>query len=160
MLAACRVYGWPTAGYHFPDHPLQVQIGELIGELAPVIATGVDGCGLPTYAMPLSAMAALLERAPDGASAAMRARPDLVGGAGVEDTVLMQRVPGLLAKRGAEGLLCLVDAEGAGYAFKVEDGNPRAILPAVGAILGLGDLRSRELRNSRGEPVGEISAEV
>ena len=160
MLAACRAYGWPFAGYHLPDHPLQVQIGELIRELAPVVATGVDGCGLPTYAMHLSRMAALLERTPDVASVAMRSRPELVGGTGIEDTVLMQRVPGLLAKRGAEGLLCLVEPSGTGYAFKVGDGNSRAVLPAVGAVLGLDDLAVRELTNSRGEAVGEISAEV
>jgi L-asparaginase II len=156
MLAACRANGWPFAGYHLPGHPLQRRIGELIeaGE------TAVDGCGLPTYAMPLSRMAALLEQAPERITVAMRARPDLVGGVGIEDTELMLRVPGLLAKRGAEGLLCLVEPGGRGYAFKVEDGNPRALVPAVAAVLGPRELAVAELRNSRDEVVGEIRAEV
>lgn len=155
MLAACRANGWPFPGYRLPGHPLQRRIAGLVG----ASETAVDGCGLPTYAMPLSAMAALLERVPDRIAAAMLARPDLVGGRGIEDTALMLCVQGLLAKRGAEGLLCLVEPGGRGYAFKVEDGNARAILPAAGAVLGIPELAAVELRNSLGEPIGELRAE-
>jgi L-asparaginase II len=71
---------------------------------------------------------------------------------------------GWTAKGGAEGLICAVDANGLGIAVKVEDGNARAVGPALGAFLGrlgLGGQRrgSAELTNSRGEAVGEISAE-
>src|SRR6185437_1916772 len=56
MLAACAANGWPFAGYRLPEHPLQVRIRELLdaGDAA------VDGCGLPTYALPLDGAAALL----------------------------------------------------------------------------------------------------
>jgi L-asparaginase II len=155
MLAACRANGWPFPGYRLPDHPLQQRIHELVG----ATETAVDGCGLPTYAMTLGRMAALLTRTPQRIAAAMRAHPDLVGGRGCPDTALMRRVPGLLAKRGAEGVLCLVDPGGTGYALKVEDGGSRALLPAAAALLGLPELAVAELRNSRGEPVGEIRAE-
>jgi L-asparaginase II len=154
MLASCRAREWPFENYRLPGHPLQRRIQGLIGRSI----AAVDGCGLPTYGMPLSAMAALFARTPERITAAMRARPDLVGGAGIEDTELMRLVPGLMAKRGAEGLLCLIDPGGVGYAFKVEDGNARALLPAAGSVLGLPELVAVELRNSLGETVGEIRA--
>ena len=67
----------------------------------------------------------------------MRARPELVGGDGADDTALMRALPGWIAKRGAEGLLCAVSPDGRGYAFKVADGNGRALRPALAAVLGV-----------------------
>ena len=153
MLAACRANGWPFAGYRFPDHPLQQRIRQLIG--APEAA--VDGCGLPTYATTLSDAAALLTRTPVRVAAAMGARPELVGGHGAHDTDLMLALPGWIAKRGAEGLLCAVSPDGVGYAFKVEDGNARALPPAIAAVLGVESFASVPIANSLGELVGSIS---
>ena len=155
MLAACRANGWPFGGYRLPAHPLQQRIEALIG--------AERGRGRRLRPADLRDAAERDGRAvratPERIAAAMRARPELVGGAGIEDTELMLRVPGLLAKRGAEGLLCLVEPGGTGYAFKVEDGN------AAGASArrsppcsGLRELAVAELRNSRDEPVGEIAA--
>ena len=155
MLAACRANGWPFAGYRLPGHPLQRRIGELVG----AEEAAIDGCGLPTYALPLTAQAALLTRTPERIAAAMRARPELVGGDGADDTALMQLRSGWIAKRGAEGLLCVVTGEGRGYAFKVEDGNGRALRPAVGAVLGVDELAQVELRNSRQEVVGAVQVD-
>jgi len=153
MLAACRANGWPFAGYEEPEHPLQRGIHELIGG-----ETAVDGCGLPTYALPLGEQAALLTRTPERIAAAMRSRPELVGGADADDTLLIQLLPGWIAKRGAEGLLCAAAPDGRGYAFKVEDGNGRALRPALGAVLELEQLARVEVRNSLGAVVGEIAA--
>ena len=75
--------------------------------------------------MPLTAQAALSTRTPARIADAMRARPELVGGDGADDTALMRLLPGWIAKRGAEGLLCAVSPDGRGYAFKVADGNGR-----------------------------------
>ena len=88
----------------------------------------------------------------------MRARPELVGGSGSDDTDLMRALPGWIAKRGAEGLLCAVSPDGVGFAFKVEDGNGRALRPAIAAVLGLDAFATVELRNSLGEVVGAIEA--
>jgi len=74
------------------------------------------------------------------------------------DTDLMRLRPGWLAKGGAEGLICAATPEGAGIALKVEDGNMRALRPALASFLGLDDgFAAAPLLNSRGERVGEIA---
>jgi L-asparaginase II len=155
FLAVCRANGWPFGGYRLPEHPLQARIDELVGggERA------VDGCGIPTFAMPLTDQAGLLLRTPERIAAAMRADPEIVGGKGADDTALMRALPGWLAKRGAEGLLCAVSPDGRGYAFKVADGNSRALRPAIAATLGVAAFATVPLVNSRGEPVGAIELE-
>ncbi len=152
FLAACRANEWPFAGYRLPEHPVQQRIRQLLGAGEPAI----DGCGIPTYAQPLTAQAALLTRTPERIAEAMRARPELVGGDGADDTALMRLLPGWIAKRGAEGLLCAADPDGRGYAFKVADGNGRALRPAIAAVLGIEELARVDVRNSRDEIVGSI----
>ena len=46
---------------------------------------------------------------------------------GGPDTMLMQALPGWIAKGGAEGLLCAAGPDGLGLALKVEDGAGRAL---------------------------------
>ena len=125
-----------------------------------------DGCGVVTFALPLERMAhaySRLEALPGGdrIAAAMRARPDLVGGPDGADFLLMRAAPGWLAKGGAEGLLCAAGADGLGVALKTEDGASRAHAPALATFLGtlgldLPDLAEVPVVNSRGERVGEI----
>ena len=152
MLASCRAHGWPSHPYRAPEHPLQRRIAELVGGGE----TAVDGCGVPTFAMPLSRMCELFLRTPERIRAAMAARPELVGGAGADDTDLMRARPGWFAKRGAEGLLCVADGDVA-WALKVEDGASRALRPVLGRLFGIDELREVEVRNSRGDVVGSIS---
>jgi L-asparaginase II len=155
FLAVCREKEWAFSGYRLPEHPVQKRIRELLD--AEQLPCAIDGCGIPTYATSLTAQAALLTRTPERIANAMRARPELVGGDGADDTALMRLLPGWIAKRGAEGLLCAAAPDGTGYAFKVADGNGRALRPAVAAVLGVETLARVELRNSRGETVGEIA---
>ncbi len=152
MLAACRPNGWPAHPYRDPTHPLQQRIAEL---LAPA-DSATDGCGVPTFAMPLSRMSRLFGDIPPRIVAAMTAHPDLVGGVGADDTELMRALPGWAAKRGAEGLFCARSPGGAGFVFKVEDGSTRALRPAIGQVLGLEVFRTVEVRNTRGDVVGSI----
>jgi L-asparaginase II len=152
MLAACRAGGWPMHPYRDPAHPVQEWIARLVGPAE----SAVDGCGVPTFALPLSRMAILLTETPPRIAAAMRARPELVGGSGADDTDLMLALPGWIAKRGAEGLLCAVSPEGVGWTFKVEDGSSRALRPAIGQALGLDAFRTVPVRNGLGEVVGSI----
>jgi L-asparaginase II len=170
MLALCRARGWPTAGYHLPEHPVQQACRDVHAEAAEVepaaLETGSDGCGIVTFALSLERMAHAFSRfasLPGGerVSTAMRARPDLVGGPDGPDYLLMRAALGWLAKGGAEGLLCGAGPGGVGFALKTEDGASRAHPPAISALLGrLGvdvpELAERPVLNTRGEKVGEI----
>jgi L-asparaginase II len=174
FLAVCRARGWPAAGYRLAEHPLQQALLEEVAHAAQLdpadLPTAVDGCGVLTFALPVERMAiafSRIEQLSQGTRAAdaMRARPELVGGEGADDTALMTALPGWLAKRGAEGLLCALAPDGIGVAAKVEDGTPRALRPALAAFLAplghqLGDDFARvTIRNSRGEEVGEVTVE-
>jgi L-asparaginase II len=172
MLALCRARGWPTEGYRLPEHPVQqacLGVHAAAAEVEPnAIATGTDGCGIVTFALPLERMAhafSRFESLPGGSrvAAAMRARPDLVGGPDGADYLLMRDAPGWLAKGGAEGLICAAGPDGVGVVLKTEDGSSRGHAPALAAFLALfgidlPELATRPIVNTRGEPVGEIAA--
>jgi L-asparaginase II len=170
MLALCRAHGWPTQGYHLPEHPVQRACHEAHAEAAeaePEEAAS-DGCGVVTFALPLERMAhaySRLETLPGGdrIAAGMRARPDLVGGPDGADFFLMRAAPGWVAKGGAEGLLCAAGPDGIGVALKAEDGAGRGHRPALAVFLkqlgfDLPDLAEVPVFNSRGERVGEVVA--
>jgi L-asparaginase II len=93
-------------------------------------------------------------------TSAMIAYPELVGGPQAVDTLVMRVLPGAVAKRGAEGLLCAGLPDGTGVALKVEDGAYRASYVAAGVVLGIPELADRPLHSSRGDLVGSISAEL
>jgi L-asparaginase II len=170
FLALCRAQGWPLAGYRLPDHPVQRAVLAEIGAIANVdagsVVTGVDGCGVVTFALPLEAMAnAFVQlRSREGGERivrAMRSRPELLRGPVAADALAIRELDGWVAKGGAEGLFCASSARGLGLALKVEDGAYRAIKPALAhlvALLGFdaGELALNEAKNSRGESVGEV----
>ena len=172
MLALCRASGWASRGYRLAGHPAQdamlAEVAAAAGVAEEEIPTAVDGCGVVCFALPLERIAFAFSRLEslDGGrrvAAAMRAHPELVGGEEATDTALMLALPGWLAKRGAEGILCAGAPGGLGVALKVEDGNPRALRPALAALLArldrpLASFAQVALRNSRGETVGEIRA--
>jgi L-asparaginase II len=167
MLLHARTRGWPREGYRLAEHPVQQEglalVADATGVPADEIPTGVDGCGVVTFAVPLEAMARAFARLAsdelDGAGRirhAMLAHPVLIGGPDAADTALMQAIPGAIAKRGAEGLMCLALDDGTGVAVKVADGSNRAAGPAAGAFLGLGDRLATAVINSRREEVGRV----
>ncbi|HKA26125.1 MAG TPA: asparaginase [Gaiellaceae bacterium] len=173
MLATCRARGWQTEGYRLAGHPLQDEILAEItaaAEMAPSeLETAVDGCGVVCFALSLERIASMFSRLEDrdgGArvAAAMRAQPQLVGGAGQPDTELMRALPGWVAKGGAEALFCAVGPGGLGVALKTQDGGYRALRPAIATFLGrLGHeldagFECVPVRNSRGETVGDLTA--
>ena len=169
MLATCAARGWPFAGYRLPEHPLQKEIAALHAEAAeaPIdeMPTAIDGCGVVTFALPLERIAlaySRLEQLDGGArvAAAMRARPDLVGGPDGDDYELMTLRDGWTAKGGAEGLFCALGPGGLGVALKTEDGASRPHRPALDAFLApLGvelPWAVVAVENSRGDLVGEL----
>jgi L-asparaginase len=166
FLFTCRQRGWETKGYRLPGHPLQQEILALMSALVGrQPATAIDGCGVPTYALTLTEtarlFAGLVQGEPEGAAAAvaaMTARPELVGAPQAADTLVMRALPGAVAKRGAEGLLCVGLPGGAGLALKVEDGANRATYAAAGTLLRIPELAERPVHSSRGDLVGTVHA--
>lgn len=149
MLATCVAAGWPLADYLSPEHPLQVHltatVARLSGEPDPPIV--IDGCGAPQHGLSLPGLARAFSRivtAGDGTperrvADAVRAHPGLVGGTGRDVTALMESVPGLLAKDGAEGVYAAALPDGSAVALKIDDGASRARTPVlVEALRALG----------------------
>ncbi|MCX2949781.1 asparaginase [Lentzea sp. NEAU-D7] len=129
MLAACVAARWPTQTYLDTSHPLQRLVVRTVEELSEesVVHTAIDGCGAPVHALSLHGLARAMQglmRTP--VADAMRRFPEYVGGTGHVNTVVMQQLPGVVAKGGAEGVLVLGTAAGHAVAVKVLDGNPRA----------------------------------
>src|SRR3989454_5351334 len=160
MLVLCRAKGWRSEGYRLEGHGVQREMLAIHAEASQVpegeIRTAIDGCGVPTFALPLARMANAFARLPDldggdRVAAGMRAHPDLIRGPSASDTRLMKALPGWIAKGGAEGLLCAAGG-GLGVALKAEDGNGRGLGPAAAAFfrqldLDLGDLAVVPLEN-------------
>ncbi|MFI0372788.1 asparaginase [Actinomadura sp. 1N219] len=145
MLATCVAVGWPTASYLDVDHPLQVAVRETVEELAgePVTAVGVDGCGAPLFAVSTSGVArafrALVLAGPGTpewqVAEAMRTHPQWTSGTRREERRLMDAVPGLLVKCGAEGVDVFALPGGRAGAVKIDDGAMRARTPVTVALL-------------------------
>jgi L-asparaginase II len=174
MLALSRARGWPTKGYRLPEHPVQQACREVHAEAAEVepdgLVTGTDGCGIVTFALSLERIAhafARFEALAGGSrvAAAMRARPDLVGGPDGADYLLMREAPGWLAKGGAEGLLCAAGPNGSRPRIKSEDGGAAPTTlhsppSSAGSALTSRFSRGGRSSNTRGERVGEIDTTV
>lgn len=184
MLACSVLQQWVTNGYHKPSHPMQQRVRATLERWMRVTAdeveTGVDGCGLPTFALALDAVAegcaqfaaaaAAGEAAPAAIVRAMVTHPAYVAGTDRLDTDLMRATGGrLFAKVGAEGFYCAgVPSMKLGVALKVEDGAKRAAEPALLAVLHhlgattpeeqarLHDHAEPVIRNTRDEDVGRV----
>ncbi len=124
FLCTCRHIGLKHEGYVKREHPYQQMIAEVMTEVTGAAHgadnSGVDGCSIPTYAVPLKNLAVGFARmatgtglAPERAKAARRlfaacmAEPFYVSGTGRADLKLMQAGAGkIFAKTGAEGVYC------------------------------------------------------
>jgi len=188
VCLACGLDEAPK-GYSGAGHPVQRAVRDALEDLTGVAHTadvmGIDGCSIPTYAVPLTALAvgfarfgAGLGMARDRAAAARRIRdavarhPFMVAGTGRFDTRLM----GILGERafvktGAEGVYCAaLPSVGYGIAVKMDDGAGRAAEIVMAAlILRLLPLSDEDrvpveamarplLRNWNGIVVGEARA--
>jgi L-asparaginase II len=173
MLATCVVRNWPLADYRSPDHPLQRAIAAQVSTLAgePIRAVGVDGCGAPVLGLTMAGLARSLSavvQAPHGSSshqvaAAMRAHPQMVGGRQREVSALMDAVPGLLVKDGAEGVFVAALPDGHAVAVKALDGADRARLVVLADLLGRLGVAAQALEPYRSLPIhggGAVVGEV
>ena len=188
MLAMARHRDWPLTGYTESAHPVQVRIREglrpWLGEDPDARAWARDGCSVPTPYVSLGRMAGAYARlmaaaaegdhAPAAVVGAMTAHPELTSSPGRIPLTIMRATKGrLLAKEGAEGVLCLGDRGGEwGLALKAGDGAVRATGPAAIEILAahgllsapelrsLASERAPEVVNWMGTRVGRIAAEL
>ncbi len=134
------------------DHPLQLAIRaateETTGET--VAGWGVDGCSAPNFAMSVAGLAramATFASARDGHGAretamfrltrAMAAHPQYVSGESQPCTELMRAMGHRVAvKGGADGVyVAMLPEKGLGIALKIVDGNSRAKVAAITALL-------------------------
>jgi L-asparaginase II len=181
--------GAGPAGYLEASHPAQSAIldgcAEMLGVPRSSFAVGVDGCGIPAIATPLSVAARFFAKfaAPQRFTSkwrdalvrvrdAMMAHPEMVAGTGEFDTDLMRAARrDIVAKGGAEGYHASAALQrGLGLCVKVVDGNSRAVSPfvverllALDAITAqqadaLSEHRRKIVKNRAGTITGEIFA--
>lgn len=187
MLTLACFMKTPPAGYTQAGHPAQQAILKAVGDMCGVTITpascGIDGCSAPNPLLALKNIARGFASFmnPENLSPARKAacqrlframtqHPDLVGGAGRLDTVLMKAAQGkILSKTGAEGVYaCLIPEKDTVIVLKTEDGAARAAQAALYALLekhalahkavldAIRPLALPPLKNWRGLEVGGI----
>jgi L-asparaginase II len=172
MLATCVINGWPTDSYLDPSHPLQVAIKAEVETMSgeAVALTSVDGCGAPLFLFSLLGLARAVRNLtissdPVHQSVAQACRdfPEMVSGPGRLATRMMQNIPGLFMKDGAEAVNVASLPDGRTLAIKISDGNARA-MPAItaAALAKFGIDAKEEPVNTLGAglPVGTIRASL
>jgi len=168
MLITCQQNGWDMSAYLDPSHPLQVAIENEIEELSgeKVSATSVDGCGAPLFAISLAGLAraiSILIKSKNGLYQqivlACTKYPELVAGDGRLTTRMMQAMPGLFMKEGAEGVQVSALRDGRVIAIKIIDGSWRPVAPIIMEIFkrwGV-EMPDESVKIYGGDrPVGEI----
>jgi len=188
ICLACQRRLDPT-GYVRPEHPVMREVTAALA--AATAATlddshlGIDGCSIPTFALPLRALATGFARLGTGhhlspslaqASARIRtaiaANPLMLAGTDRFDTRIATTYgEAVLCKCGAEGTAAAAIPElGIGLAIKIDDGAGRAVEVAMASLLlrfladshiDCGELRQRinsPLRNWNGLTVGQLRA--
>lgn len=186
FLTIARHLGVPIRGYIRPDHPVQQRVTAIIEEMTGCVGMpgGIDGCGIPAFAPPLVATATAMAQLADPIAqsperrhaagailAAMRRHPALVGGSGRLDSALMQAVPTVAAKGGAEGFhIAILTEQGLGIAVKMDDGARRGAEVAILSVLdrlgvldhhvksALAEWMEPPIRNVAGLVVGKVRA--
>jgi L-asparaginase II len=177
------------AGYVKAGHAVQQAVRGALEEVTGAAHSpdrmGTDGCSIPSYAVPLKALALGFARfgtgngfGPERARAAARIRqavaahPFMVAGTGRFDTRAMELLrERIFIKTGAEGIYCGALPElGYGIALKCDDGAGRAAEVAMAALMArflplseaqaaaFAPLRETVLKNWNGIEVGRVRA--
>jgi L-asparaginase II len=144
MLLTCVTNGWPIANYLDPAHPLQVAIRGELEELAgeSITLTSTDGCGAPLFLLSVVGLARAIraitistDPVHQSVLDASRTFPEMVAGKGRLTTQMMEAVPGLYMKDGAEAVEVASMPDGRTLVFKVSDGSLRPFRVLVHAGL-------------------------
>ena len=186
MLALCVLENFSKSDYFLPEHPVQQRILREISAFShyPVekITIGIDGCGVPVFAMPLYNIArayADFSCLPskggtsldaDRLCRVMTQNPEMIAGTGAFTTELMRAAKGsLIAKEGADGVYCMgIREKGWGIAIKCEDGNLQHISCIAMSVLeqlsllnqeqavALARFKVKDNFNCRNEVIGSV----
>ena len=186
LCVACAK-GIDHADYWRPQHPVQREVRAVLENLTGAALSddrcAIDGCSVPTWAIPLQNLAHAFakfatghglarERARAAARlhAACTQKPWYVAGTGRFCTEIMQLFGArVFVKTGAEGVYCgALPEEGLGIAIKCDDGAGRAAQAVMAAIIArflpLGDAERAALmrferptlRNWNGFEIGAV----
>lgn len=167
FLSVCKTKGYPIETYNQPDHPMQKEVLQVISSMCDIkpenIFIGTDGCGVPVHGMPIKNMSIGYAKlaTPDKLDEnykfacnkifdAMNAHPEMIAGTNGFCTELIKNTNGrLCGKLGAEGIYCIgIKDKDMGINVKVEDGNFRALYPAVmSTLIQLDLLRDSEIKS-------------
>ena len=162
MLLFAAASGWSTDDYWRADHPVQRAALECMALFSGIAVDetelATDGCGVPTFGMPLRGLATAFARLADPSlitdallrtgmtdiRSAMSKHPELVGGENRRlDTALMRAAAGrVVAKAGAEGIqaVAIPGSEPSGLALVIEDGDAARRATGVATCEGLRQL--------------------
>ncbi len=180
MLYYCSQKHLPLEGYLDPHHPLQQEIQTIIQNMSGLdtpVLSGIDGCGAPTYYLPITNAAQLYARLGstpeyDPIVLAMTTNPEAIGGKNRVDTAITKASKGrLLAKVGADGLIGISHVEkNQGLILKIADGNTAIrnqivvallkkwewILPTEEEHPALKPFQDLRIRNIQNQVVGKV----
>jgi L-asparaginase II len=153
LCLACAS-GIDHAGYWRPEHKVQRDVRAVIENFTGAVLSeevcAIDGCSVPTWAIPLRNLAAAFAKFATGqgvseqrAAAAARLRnacaqkPWYVAGTGRFCTEIMQILGArVFVKTGAEGVYCgALPEQGLGIALKCDDGASRAAQAIMAALI-------------------------
>jgi L-asparaginase II len=153
LCLACAM-GGAHADYWRPEHAVQREVRAVIEDFTGATLAqdvcAIDGCSVPTWAIPLQNLAAGFAKfaagqglSPKRAAAAERLRracaqkPWYVAGTGRFCTEIMQIFgPRVFVKTGAEGVYCgALPEQGLGIAIKCDDGASRAAQAIMAALI-------------------------
>jgi L-asparaginase II len=187
FLCACRHMGLAHRGYVDFGHRYQAMLRGTLEEVTGAIHgeanLGVDGCAIPTHAIPLGALALGFARMATGVGmgaermkaakrllSACMAEPFFMSGTETMDRALIEAGQGrIFVKTGAEAVyVAALPTLGLGVAVKCDDGGTRASETIVAQVLAtllagdaamagrLGDLARPAVRNRNGAVVGQV----
>lgn len=153
FITVCRELGYPVEGYWKAEHPLQVNILDILSYLSECplsdIHIGVDGCGVPVFAIPLRNMAITylklacphfiediaLRNAVERMTSVMNQEYKMVASENFICSALLED-SNIVAKGGAKGVYCFgLREEKLGFALKVLDGSEEVWPNIVASIL-------------------------
>jgi len=180
-LAVCSYKNLPIKNYQNKDHPIQIDLIQLIEDLSKykIKNVGVDGCTLPNPLIPLkkfalaTAQLADYKKLKDHSAIAKRIFdscikfPEIAGGSKSINSILTKLSNGkAFVKNGAEGVfVAIIPSLKSALAVKIIDGARRAAEVAIAGLISelkiinddqIEKIKKSPIKNSAGQIIGYI----